>query len=260
MCSVCRHPQRDAVEAALSSGRPLRALSADYPGLSKSALDRHRKRCAASHATVAPGFTATVPAVRRRSRPLIDEAERLDQALRMTAQGYSRRDVAQALTVHPSTVSELTARAKAAALERVRSETVEGLIVQRMAERNARVRGLHGILDDAIRRGDVRTQIEVHRELRHEGKEDREWMRDLGAFGRYRIPTAHEQEIASERSRGNDLQRSAIELFEEIGRVMVELDSRPEEARLMGRQSGPAGTRDNDPCNGERPLPAPPAD
>lgn len=178
----------------------------------------------------------------------------------MAAQGYSRRDIAQALSVHPSTVSELTARAKAAALERVRSETVESLIVQRMAERNARTRELHAILDEAKRRGDVRTQIDVLRELRHEGKEDREWMRDLGAFGRYCIPTVHEQEIEREQSKDSDLQRLAVEFIEGVGRfARDELAARSEEARLVGRQSVPAGTWDSDPCNGERPLPAPPA-
>jgi len=39
-CSVCRHPDRPAIDAALVSGRPLRDI-AGHHGLSKSAVERH---------------------------------------------------------------------------------------------------------------------------------------------------------------------------------------------------------------------------
>ena len=39
-CSVCRHPDRQAIDVALVSGRPLRDVAGQH-GLSKSAVERH---------------------------------------------------------------------------------------------------------------------------------------------------------------------------------------------------------------------------
>jgi len=43
-CSVCRHPQREAIEKALRAGAGLRPLG-DRFAVSKSALWRHSLRC-----------------------------------------------------------------------------------------------------------------------------------------------------------------------------------------------------------------------
>ena len=216
MCRVCANANRIAIDAALQSGRPLRAVAADYPGLSKSALDRHRKRCGGLVADVAPESTVTsaspaIQAVRRRSRPQTDEAERFAIALRMKARGCGRAEIGRALNIHPSTVTDLLSRANAAALERVRSETVEDLIVQRRAERDARAQKLHAILETAELRGDVRTQLDALREMRHEAKEDLAWMTALGAFDRFRVPTMQEQDS----EQASDLSRYAREFLEQ---------------------------------------------
>src|SRR3989442_11375886 len=39
-CTVCRHPERPAINAALVAGEPLRDIAVRF-GLSRSALDRH---------------------------------------------------------------------------------------------------------------------------------------------------------------------------------------------------------------------------
>ena len=41
-CTVCAHAAVDAIDAALETGQPLRDLAVEY-GLSRSALDRHRR-------------------------------------------------------------------------------------------------------------------------------------------------------------------------------------------------------------------------
>ena len=41
-CTVCVHPDRSAIDAALEAGHPLRGIAAAY-GVSKTALHRHRQ-------------------------------------------------------------------------------------------------------------------------------------------------------------------------------------------------------------------------
>lgn len=199
MCQVCRHPDRIAIEAALQAGRPLRALAADYPALNKSTIGRHRKAClagATAGTSFAPGCNSdgeaaplSLPRVRHGTRP-IDETQKLDIALRMRARGCTQLEIARALNIDPSTVREIIRRATDNAIERVRSETVEELVAQHRAERDSRMQTLHAVLDVATRCNDVRTIVEIARELRHEAKENREWMRELGAFDRYRVLAA----------------------------------------------------------------------
>lgn len=143
--------------------------------------------------------------VRRRTRAITDEAERLSIALRMKARGCTRAEMARALNLHPSTVAEIVRRASDNAIERVRSETVEELVAQRRAERDMRAQKLTAILEQAELRRDVRTQLDALRELRQEGKEDREWMRELGAFDRYRIPTIADRDKAISEHSSKDL-------------------------------------------------------
>ena len=220
MCAVCRHPDRIAIEAALQAGRPLRSLAADYRGLNKSTLGRHRKECMPGAPTVTstaalapiPDETRARPAARLRTRPA-DEAQRLDIALRMTARGCTRVDIARALNVHPSTVGEIIRRATNNAVELVRSQTVEELVAQHRAERHARVQALHTVLAVATQRGDARIIMDVTRELRHEAKEDREWMRELGAFDSYRTHVAPHRD----RPAGQE----GLEIMQEALREMV---------------------------------------
>ncbi len=42
-CTVCLHPEREAIDACLVSGRPLREIAGQW-GLSSSALHRHSQR------------------------------------------------------------------------------------------------------------------------------------------------------------------------------------------------------------------------
>lgn len=216
MCAVCRHPDRIAIEAALSAGRALRSLAADYPDLNKSTLGRHRKQCmtGTSPATpVAPSCNAAPQnvAFTARRAPPVEEAQRLDIALRMKARGCTRADIARALNVHPSTVGEIIRRATDNAVERVRSETVEELVAQRQAERDARARKLALLQERAELRGDVRTQLDVLRHQLAEDREEREWIRELGAFDRFRIPTEEDRRRSQNRT-GGDL----IDMFREV--------------------------------------------
>jgi len=231
MCSVCRHPLRIAIEAALATGRPLRSVAADYPGLSKSALDRHRKRCAVSHACappVAPGCNSAPAPIRRRSRPLTDQAERFAIALRMRVRGSTNREIAHALGITPNSVSELIARAQAAELSRVRTETVEDLLIQLRSSRDLRRRELGEVLERARGRREDPLIISIVRELRHEAKEDRELMRDLGAFDSFKVPTMQEQENRQVHSRDGDLARSARQLFADLEALaLMDVDTAP---------------------------------
>ena len=131
----------------------------------------------------------------------------------MKARGCTRSEIALALNVHPSTVGDIIRRATDNAIERVRSETVEELVAQHRAERHGRVQALIAVLDSAKLRNDARTIIEVTRELRHEAKEDREWMRELGAFDRYRLSLKERQQADP-----NSSDESLIEMFKEMVR------------------------------------------
>ncbi|RDJ21996.1 hypothetical protein DWF00_27130 [Bosea caraganae] len=241
MCIVCRHPDRIAIEAALEAGRSLRAVAADYPGLNRNSLHRHRTEhmtsaptgeAAASIPNTAPQSFPAPPTVRRRTRP-IDEAQRLDIALRMKARGCTRADIARALNVHPSTVGEIVRRATDNAVERVRAQTIEELVSEHRAERHARVQALHAVLDGATLRNDARTIVEVIRELRHEAKEDREWMRELGAFDRFRVHVAVDRDKAPGQEGAEFMQEALREMVTAFG----SLD--PDE-RLSLAPAGPA--------------------
>lgn len=43
ICSVCAHPARKAIDLDLLHGKALEHIAAEHPGLTKSALCRHRK-------------------------------------------------------------------------------------------------------------------------------------------------------------------------------------------------------------------------
>lgn len=132
----------------------------------------------------------------------------------MKARGCTRADIARAINVSPGHVAEIIRRATDNAVERVRSETVEELVAQHRAERHARVQELHAVLAVATLRNDARIIIDVTRELRHEAKEDREWMRELGAFDSYRT------HVAPHRDRPGG--QEGLEIMQEAFREIVE--------------------------------------
>jgi hypothetical protein len=44
-CTVCQHPEHIRVNIDLATGTSVRRIEANYQGLAKSSLDRHRKTC-----------------------------------------------------------------------------------------------------------------------------------------------------------------------------------------------------------------------
>jgi len=46
ICSICGHSDRSAIDAALIAGASLRDIAGRFPGLSKSAISRHRQHVA----------------------------------------------------------------------------------------------------------------------------------------------------------------------------------------------------------------------
>jgi len=134
----------------------------------------------------------------------------------MRVRGSTNAEIAQALGITPNSVSELIARAQAAELSRVRAETVEDLLIQLRSSRDLRRRELGEVLERARTRRNDPLIISIVRELRHEAKEDRELMRDLGAFDSFKVPTMQEQESRQVESRNGDLARSARQFFDDI--------------------------------------------
>jgi hypothetical protein len=68
-CTVCNHPERAAIDAALVDGTSLRTIAGHF-GTNKSALDRHRKHLApaltlAKQATVVTEATSLLSRVER---------------------------------------------------------------------------------------------------------------------------------------------------------------------------------------------------
>jgi hypothetical protein len=48
ICGICSHAERAAIDAALVDGTSIRVISGQYTGVSRSALDRHRKHIPAA--------------------------------------------------------------------------------------------------------------------------------------------------------------------------------------------------------------------
>ncbi len=67
-CTVCAHPDRSAIDAALEAGHPLRRIAAAH-GVSKTALHRHHHRLlAAAEALEKSSAQGTVTLPRSESR------------------------------------------------------------------------------------------------------------------------------------------------------------------------------------------------
>lgn len=70
-CSICGHPEREAIDAALVAGIPLRTVAARYR-VGKSALARHKEH-------IDRPATPTPATVRQRARPVADQVANGDQ-------------------------------------------------------------------------------------------------------------------------------------------------------------------------------------
>jgi transposase-like protein len=66
-CTICRHPERLAIEADLRAGIPYRDIARRH-NISKHALSRHRLNHLSRH-------TATALATTMKIKPLLDKAE-----------------------------------------------------------------------------------------------------------------------------------------------------------------------------------------
>jgi hypothetical protein len=83
-CSICIHPQRDAINAALLAGEPLRAIAGRF-GTSRPALQRHKaehlpvklaEAQAAAEAARADSLLDQVRALQAKTLGILDKAER----------------------------------------------------------------------------------------------------------------------------------------------------------------------------------------
>lgn len=89
-CTVCQHPQLNAITGELVARVPLRTIERKY-GLSKSALDRH-----VQHAAAAVKLVNSAEAI---AEPVKNEMRKLNaRALRILQQAEDAKDHATALT------------------------------------------------------------------------------------------------------------------------------------------------------------------
>ncbi len=84
VCSVCRHPEKAAINAALARGTPYRKVAAQVRGLSPAAVDRHRRHLPstlvnatnAEVVTEATSLLSRVEALLRESEAIAKSAKR----------------------------------------------------------------------------------------------------------------------------------------------------------------------------------------
>lgn len=178
-CSCCLHPERPALDAALRSGVALRTVAEGF-SVSKTALIRHRD----NH------MDTQAPHVRHRERPAASSAplnvhEKMRRALWMREQGFTRSEIAEALTITEGYVSELFARARDEALAAVKEATAEQLVTDLRTTHALQMAKLAALYDQAEKAGDRKTMVAVLRERRHHNESLRELYRSLGAFDRF---------------------------------------------------------------------------
>jgi hypothetical protein len=90
-CTVCQHPELRAITGDLAARVPLRTIEGRYPGLSRSALDRH-----VQHVPKAVKLVADAAAI---AAPVLVEMRKLNaRALRILADVEETKDHATALT------------------------------------------------------------------------------------------------------------------------------------------------------------------
>ena len=78
VCSLCSHASRPELEQAILRGEPVRKIAGRFPGISRSAVSRHRR----DHMTALLAKTEAEHANRLAAevRGLIEEAHRLRRA------------------------------------------------------------------------------------------------------------------------------------------------------------------------------------
>ncbi|AWM88268.1 hypothetical protein [Microvirga sp. 17 mud 1-3] len=186
----------------MRSGVALRTVAEGF-GVSKTALIRHRD----NH------MDTQVPRVRHRERPAALSAplnvhEKMRRALWMREQGFTRSEIAEALTITEGYVSELFARARDEALAAVKEATAEQLVTDLRTTHALQMAKLAALYDQAEKVGDRKTMVAVLRERRHHNESLRELYRTLGAFDRF---TRHSQSEPT-----NPLAKAAIDWMNEV--------------------------------------------
>lgn len=227
-CSCCSHPERPALDAALRSGVALRTVAEGF-SVSKTALIRHRD----NH------MDTQAPRARHRERPAALNApqeapaplnvhEKMRRALWMREQGFTRSEIAEALTITEDYVSELFARARDEALAAVKEATAEQLVTDLRTTHAIQMAKLAALYDQAEKAGDRKTMVAVLRERRHHNESLRDLYRDLGAFDRF-TKNSHPQEnpLTEHQRMVNDFLLSIWE-FEELDALAQSSGSKQE--------------------------------
>jgi hypothetical protein len=115
-CTICRHPERGAIERALLAGEPYRAVARQF-GVSKDALERHRaaghvadhlaQAHQAAQVAQADDLLAEVGALRAKAYSILLQAETAGD-LRTALQGI--RTALECLTLLAKLLGELDER------------------------------------------------------------------------------------------------------------------------------------------------------
>jgi transposase-like protein len=227
-CSICgRGADRAAIEADLrSSAGSLAAIAVRF-GLSKTSLLRHRDRHMAEtlNPVPNPAENQAPVTVRHRTRPAIvaepvaDPSEaaalapaaetdplvsltlhqqRVRQSLMLRQQGYTRAQVARALEVSERTVTDWWAKAREESVGKVREATAEVFLADLRTERGLRSAHLYQMLDKAREKGDLKTQLAVHKLLEQMDRTNITLAASLGTFNGFApgAPSDHDDSNA----------------------------------------------------------------
>jgi hypothetical protein len=185
MCSICTHPARSVIEAALRDGTPQRAVAVQF-GMSKSAIARHAKQ----HMLLAddcnpvqiPKIENQVPAparIRHRARP-VDSASQQAHAARLRLKGLSDSAIARELEIPESTVTTMLAQADRDAVAALDKLTKARLAADLRTSYAIRVAEIMSLIDTAKRSGNSRVMIEALREWRQQDHAHVEALAKLG--------------------------------------------------------------------------------
>lgn len=184
-CSCCSHPERPALDAALRSGVALRTVAEGF-GVSKTALIRHRDNHMDTQAPhVRHRERLAAPSAPQANPAPLNAHEKMRRALWMREQGFTRSEIAEALSITEGYVSELFARARDEALAAVKEATAEQLVTDLRTTHAIQMAKLAALYDQAEKAGDRKTMVAVLRERRHHNESLRDLYRDLGAFDRF---------------------------------------------------------------------------
>jgi len=107
-CSVCAHERREEIDRATLSSTPLREIASRFPGVSKSAIGRHRKHVAgaivrATARIVSPPVEAAE--IERFEDSILGEVARLkSDARRLFEKAEASGDIRGAVVAHKGLV------------------------------------------------------------------------------------------------------------------------------------------------------------